>query len=150
MTDKKPARAGGKPARIRAAVAYSGLQQGEIANAIGVSKSALARWMAGSSEGRAADDADLAKLAVACGVPLIFLELGFQEPSPDEVVDLRFRALEAKVDQLIGVLGSVPLDPDDAAAFIRILRENQMRAAEGVGLRELQSRRALGHSKESA
>ena len=140
----------GSPARIRAAVAYSGRNQDVVARAIGISKSTLARWGAGSTEGRQPDDRDLAKLAVACDVPLAFLEYGFESLSDEQVTESRFRSIEAKVDRLVEVLGSVPLDPDDAAAFVRILRENQMRAARDVGKRDLQSRRVVGQSGGSA
>lgn len=117
----------------------------------GVSESSLKAWETGTLPDALKTRGLVARIVELTGLPEDFFygsSLAVSERLAD--VERQDRALGAKVDQLIDVLGSVPLNPDDAAAFIRILRENQMRAAEGVGLREIQSRRVLGHSRESA
>lgn len=144
-------RAAGEPARIRAAVHYSGRQQGPIAKAVGISPSTLGRWMAGSKEGRQPGEADLAKLADACDVPLAFLRYGFDEPTLEEATELRFRALEIQLAELRDILAPLNIkNADDAAALIRAIRELVMQLGTRVGKRGLQSRRVLGQSKESA
>lgn len=90
-------------ARIRAARAFAGLTQGQLAERLGVDVQTVKRREAG---GRAPRRGELLAIASICGVPPAFMEHGFGEPGPGELLDLLDR-----LDQIQRALehGAVPL-----------------------------------------
>lgn len=75
---------GGPAARIRAARAYAGLKQEELADALGVDVQTIKRREAGTSPPRRGE---LVAIADICKVPVGFLKRGFAEANRDEILE---------------------------------------------------------------
>jgi transcriptional regulator with XRE-family HTH domain len=71
-------------ARIRAARAYAGLTQDELAARLGVVPQTIKRREAGTTAPRRGE---LLAIAAACQVPAAFLEHGFGDVRPSEIVE---------------------------------------------------------------
>lgn len=86
-------------ARVRAAHGYSGLKQSDLAQALGISRETLSRWLNARDKPPSSDD--LNRLAGACGVPRTFMEVGFaplEQPLTD--TDRRILELEQRLERL--------------------------------------------------
>lgn len=75
------ARAATYAGRIRAARAFAGLKQTELADQLGIAVQTLKRREAGQLEPRRGE---LLAIAAICGVPYSFLEHGFTEPRQED------------------------------------------------------------------
>lgn len=69
-------------ARYRAARAFAGLSQDELADRLGVDAQTVKRREAGTKEPK---KAELIAVAAICGVPLEFMESGWGRPTADEL-----------------------------------------------------------------
>jgi transcriptional regulator with XRE-family HTH domain len=101
----------GMPALIRAAVAYSGWTQTQVAAQLnGVSDSALGRWSRGSKEGAAPEAGQLDDLARVTGVPPAFFRLGFQpiEAYDEKSAEISFGGRMANLEQIVMGLAQQP------------------------------------------
>ena len=83
-------------ARIRAARAYAGLKQQELADALGHDSKTQIRREA--DDGDPPRRAELIAIAVVCGVPLSFLDHGFQDASsePERLAEAKSLADQAR------------------------------------------------------
>lgn len=62
--------------RVRAAWAYSGLTQSDLAERTGIAEGTIRGWLNKKRTG-GPDASDASLIAKACGVPAAFMELGF-------------------------------------------------------------------------
>lgn len=83
----------GRAGYVRAAFAYSGLKQQQLADALDVSESTLTRW--GNSDPPTAEQ--LERIAAVCEVPIEFLENGFWTGPLDDANARRLRQLERRL-----------------------------------------------------
>lgn len=97
-------------ARIRAARAYAGLKQTELAERVGVDVQTIKRRERGTA---AAKPAELHAIASACGVPVKFLQNGFGDAPRDEVLERldRLEHLVAGNQDLLIATGAPDLQP---------------------------------------
>jgi hypothetical protein len=89
--------------RARAAIAYSGLEQGEVIERTGIRLPTLRRIVA-RTDPRAASLEELYAIADACGVPRLFMEEGFgpmatRSPSLEDRISELDRRLTAVLDE---------------------------------------------------
>jgi transcriptional regulator with XRE-family HTH domain len=95
--------------RVRAAIAYSGLEQVEIIERTGMRMPTLRRIVA-RADPRAASLEELYAIADACGVPRVFMEEGFAPLVASAT------ALEQRVDELARQLSAVLDERQDLLA----------------------------------
>lgn len=97
-------------ARIRAARAYAGLKQTELADRIGVDVQTIKRREGGRTR---AKPGELHAIASACGVPVGFLQNGFGEAPRDEIIERleRVEQMVASNQELLVVNGAPDLEP---------------------------------------
>jgi transcriptional regulator with XRE-family HTH domain len=98
-------------ARLRAARAFAGLSQEELAEALGDSVSTIARRETGKSPTK---PGDRISTATVCGVPPEFMEQGFGVIAQDEILE-RLARIEAA---LIGN-GTDPVNLEPVHTFVR-------------------------------
>jgi transcriptional regulator with XRE-family HTH domain len=115
-------------ARIRAARAYAGLKQDELAERLGVDTNTIKRREAGTQNPKRGE---LLAIAAITGVPVSFMEHGFGETDEAEVLQRldRIEALLAGGDDLDQVR-------DYARTVVSELREGEDDAGSGAPTRE--------------
>jgi transcriptional regulator with XRE-family HTH domain len=86
-------------ARIRAARAFAGLQQSEVADALDVSTATLKRMESGQ---RTVSLDERYRIADLCGVPRPFMDDGFIDSGHTEALEDRLRKIERRLDELAG------------------------------------------------
>lgn len=102
------------PKRLRAARAYAGLTQPELADRLGVGRMTIVRGEEGEREPKRME---LREIAEICGVPLAFLEHGFAALE----VDPRLRELLAKAKGALQGREATLLEIDALAAELDAL-----------------------------
>lgn len=96
-------------ARIRAARAYAGLHQEQLAERLGVDVQTIKRRESGKSEPKRGE---LLAIAAVCEVPTSFMENGFGEAEPSEILE-RLDRLEALL------LGGSAVDLEPVRDYVR-------------------------------
>jgi transcriptional regulator with XRE-family HTH domain len=96
-------------ARIRAARAYAGLKQDELAGRLGVDTQTIKRREAGAQDPKRGE---LLAIAAITGVPVSFMEHGFGEVEPSEILE-RLARIEAVL------AGAEAIDLEPLRAYVR-------------------------------
>jgi transcriptional regulator with XRE-family HTH domain len=117
-------------ARVRAARAYADLDRVAFGERLGFSKETVSRIESGERS-IAGDSALLAKIAVACGVPHDFMEVGFSRfdrPISDVERELyALREAHEELAQQVGTLAQI-VEKGDGMDLARIIREGRPRS----------------------
>lgn len=124
MHNQAVPRGGPIAARIRAAHSYSDLSREKLGEVIGLSPRQLGRL----ESGEVVPDRDMReRIAVACGVPAMFLEVGF-EPLAErsEDVDQRIADLEELTAELAETVRRVVADTAQHRRSIRELSDRRL------------------------
>jgi transcriptional regulator with XRE-family HTH domain len=126
--------------RVRAAWAYSGLSQEELAEAAGLKEGTIRGYLS-KSRPNTPGPADLAAIADACGVPRSFMEEGFGASDP-ELVE-RVAGLELGAAALLQLVEAA-LDEIEAHFASRIEQHvsEALKQARGSLYKEGRQRRA--------
>lgn len=89
-------------ARIRAARGYAGMNQKELAEALGVHEQTIKQREAGKKQPKRGE---LLAIAAITGVPVAFMEHGFGEPTGSEVVE-RLEHIDAVLHDVRDYMGA--------------------------------------------
>jgi transcriptional regulator with XRE-family HTH domain len=93
-------------ARARACRAYAGIKEKALAEATGIEPPRMRRILRPSKPAQPTMD-ELTAIAEACGVPHVFVELGFAAlPGDEPDITERVQALEAKMDTVLDIIGT--------------------------------------------
>lgn len=136
--------------RVRAARAYAGLSQAELAAAIKrrhpgweVSLPTVKRLEKRGAEGvKGSQDDWSQRIAEACGVPRWFLEQGFEgtEPRGGDALEQRVVALEQVFSGLLSAGTGAPAPPGELARRLEALLTSEPDPARSRSSRELGAR----------